>query len=641
MGNTVLSLAIDRAVACTINNNNTSTTAYNSNIINSNINNINNNSYNNTNTNSNNNNVNNNTTTANELELQLELHYLRPPSIINLITLYRIIHLLILYKVDIATINTDAKTPLMLACQNGLLSIVKLLLFKRMPISSLEYSLNDIARYEAKPWMKDNDGHTAIMLALIHKQYHIVKYLITCRLASVSDINSIGENIFHLIARYGIPNEIILLFSDLEQKLWSEYITNCRHTNFLETMSQRPKMLILLNIYGKRPIDIAVEYGHKEVALVLYQTAIKIYGSHDKNNFMKPKNFDILFAKNIARFPMNNNNINNNTATVNNLNITAKTTAFNHNNNIEHDNVYPEVIDVDTNTTNNATTTNANTSNEKFIDSSLETSVITPPPTITSTVTTAGTTNTSTNKATATETILRQIIKSAMIIPSSLHSVWNYNTTNSNAANRDIMNDYIDKSELNINSDNDSNNDTTNLTSTNNNNTNNNNSNNNNNNNNTTANKNTTTIIDEYSLTFDERNMIDKLNYDSALSYNDMHNLTYLGLHEPPAAYRQTELVSKNGVFTAIVNKEDNANTIDLTTNIQNNFVRPSSSGSKVVSNEVVDFETNTNINTANYDKSSSQTKYNTITHNNNVNINTSSSNYKLDDDKNVGEEKN
>ena len=72
-----------------------------------------------------------------------------------------------------------------MACRYGMFAVVKMLLFKRMPISSVEYSLNNVARYESKPWLKDADGHTALMLALLHQHFHIVIYLIQCELGNV------------------------------------------------------------------------------------------------------------------------------------------------------------------------------------------------------------------------------------------------------------------------------------------------------------------------------------------------------------------------------------------------------------------------------------------------------------------------
>lgn len=145
---------------------------------------------------------------------------------------------------------------------------------------SILYS-NQLNLLICRPHDVDKNGYNAIMLATIGGFANVVEILLSKGMSHI-EINKDGENLFHIAARNGFISVCEILL-EYEQKKWLEYRNNVMRRS-LEAMQYRSKALLVHNLNGKTPIELAKQYNHielhdklKEASLLIYNTLQEDY----------------------------------------------------------------------------------------------------------------------------------------------------------------------------------------------------------------------------------------------------------------------------------------------------------------------------------------------------------------------------
>lgn len=227
----------------------------------------------------------------------------------------RIAEQLLVYGANVGVVNElDGNTPLMYACISGQIDVVERLLSIVKSRSEIDEALrlssshgssgvlqthlrldqrsrnilrgfdhskggffNKLNLYSCCPIARNKEGKQAIHIAAIIGRTDIVQSLLKIDVP-VSEEDSEGNNLFHISAGKNDMNMVLALI-EYEKRSWVTYqrlIQNKSH----ELMIYRKKSLVCLNLKGESPISICERLGHLELAKVLVDSAISVYGSY-------------------------------------------------------------------------------------------------------------------------------------------------------------------------------------------------------------------------------------------------------------------------------------------------------------------------------------------------------------------------
>jgi ankyrin repeat protein len=145
---------------------------------------------------------------------------------------------------------------------------------------SILYS-NQLNLLICRPHNVDKDGLNAIMLATGGGFANVVEILLSIGMTHM-EINKDGENLFHIAARNGFSSVCEILLAS-EEKKWLEY-RNFVKGKSIEKMQYQSKTLLIRNLNGKTPIDLARQNNHIELLNKLTDASELMYCTIEDNN---------------------------------------------------------------------------------------------------------------------------------------------------------------------------------------------------------------------------------------------------------------------------------------------------------------------------------------------------------------------